>query len=108
MKIVGSQLPAPAVQRVSSATGNATASASSASSSASSSAAATEASVVVSTSAGSASAAQAKCDHAIDQRIEVLRTSIGAGEYKPDLDRLASRMVDEERSLAVGSGHERR
>ncbi len=106
MKIVGSQLPVSGPPRVGSAQAVSSANGSAAASSAS--AAAGSASVVLSKSAESASAAQAKSDEAIDQRIAVLRTSIAAGEYKPDLDRLAQRFVDEERSRAAGGGHERR
>jgi flagellar biosynthesis anti-sigma factor FlgM len=104
MKISGPGLPPPpsAVQRVS------TAGAREMSSSVPPSPKSLEAGVVVSASAGSASAAQARSDHEIDQRIEVLRTSIAAGEYKPDLDKLAQRFVDEERQRVAGNGHEPR
>lgn len=104
MKITGPGLPPPpsAVQRAGSA------GAREMSSSMPPAPKSLEAGVVVSASAGSASAAQARSDQAIDQRIEVLRTSIAAGEYKPDLDRLARQFMDEERQRAAGNGHEPR
>jgi flagellar biosynthesis anti-sigma factor FlgM len=64
------------------------------------------ASVVVSTSAASASAARARVDSAVEQRISVLRTEVSTGSYRPDLERLADRLVDEELARA-GGGHDR-
>lgn len=112
MKIVGSQLPVSGPPRVGSAQAVSSASGSSASAPASPATsqapASPSAAVVVSKSAESASLAQTKSDKDVEKRIEVLRTSIAAGEYKPDLDRLAQKFVDEERSRAAGGGHERR
>ena len=67
--------------------------------------ASTSASVVVSNSATTANAAKARVDGEVEQRIEVLKTQVSEGSYQPDLDRLASRLVDEERARA-GGGHD--
>lgn len=64
------------------------------------------ASVVVSASAASASAARSRVDSAVEQRISVLRTEVNQGTYRPDLERLSERLVDEELARA-GGGHER-